>query len=275
MSPPFTISVLFDIAALGALVPSALMPLRPRPTTDRVFWAAQGVAVAGALLLVLWRVGTAWDASLATALWLSIAATLIVYMAFGLARRSSVGLLPLLGPYLLLLGLIGTALDLLAPSAGPAPDFVSVSGEGAWIAVHVIVSLATYALATIAAVAGVAVMIREAALKTKREGPFVALLPALGQAESLQFRALVLATLVLGLGIVSGMAVEVLIHGQLLEINHKTVLSFLALAALIALLLAHGKAGLRGRRAARIVLGAYLFLTLAYPGVKAVQQIML
>jgi ABC-type uncharacterized transport system permease subunit len=41
------------------------------------------------------------------------------------------------------------------------------------------------------------------------------------------------------------------------------------------LLILHHYSGLRGRRAARLVLLAYLLLTLAYPGVKFVTDILL
>jgi ABC-type uncharacterized transport system permease subunit len=37
----------------------------------------------------------------------------------------------------------------------------------------------------------------------------------------------------------------------------------------------HYRSGLRGRRAARVVLVAYLLLTLAYPGVKFVTDVLL
>ena len=41
------------------------------------------------------------------------------------------------------------------------------------------------------------------------------------------------------------------------------------------LLFAHYRTGLRGRRAARLVLIAYLLVTLGYPGVKFVRDVLL
>ncbi len=62
---------------------------------------------------------------------------------------------------------------------------------------------------------------------------------------------------------------------RLLVLDHKTVFSLLAFLVIGILLLLHRISGLRGRRAARIALLAYLLLTLAYPGVKVVTQIIL
>jgi ABC-type uncharacterized transport system permease subunit len=61
----------------------------------------------------------------------------------------------------------------------------------------------------------------------------------------------------------------------LLVFDHKTVFSLLAFLVIGILLLLHRVSGLRGRRAARIALLGYLLLTLAYPGVKVVTQIIL
>jgi 2C-methyl-D-erythritol 2,4-cyclodiphosphate synthase len=63
--------------------------------------------------------------------------------------------------------------------------------------------------------------------------------------------------------------------GELLAFDHKTVLSLLAFAIIGALLVLQFRSGLRGRRAARLVLAAYLLLTLAYPGVKLVTDVLI
>jgi ABC-type uncharacterized transport system permease subunit len=266
-----SLSLMVDLAALLALLPASVLGVRARAVPTRMFWIVQGVALAGALTLVLWRLSVAWDGGLGTAVWLSIAATLIVYYGFAWFRKPAIGLLPLLAPYLLVIAGIATVLD-IATSPTVRPGAWSDLPEG-WVVVHVVVSLATYALVTIAAIAGLSVLLREASLKTKREdAPLVGMLPALREAESLQFRALVAAEIVLGIGIVTGMVLELVAVGAPLVFNHKTVLSLTAFVVLGLLLIAHAKAGLRGRRAARICLVTYLLLTLAYLGVKAVQQ---
>ena len=63
--------------------------------------------------------------------------------------------------------------------------------------------------------------------------------------------------------------------GALLTFDHKTVLTVSAFVVIGALLIAHFRTGMRGRAAARLVLVAYLLLTLGYPGVKFVTDVLL
>jgi ABC-type uncharacterized transport system permease subunit len=63
--------------------------------------------------------------------------------------------------------------------------------------------------------------------------------------------------------------------GHLLKLDHKTVLTVAAFVVIGGLLFAHFKSGLRGRKAARVVLLAYLLLTLGYPGVKLVTDVLM
>jgi ABC-type uncharacterized transport system permease subunit len=124
-------------------------------------------------------------------------------------------------------------------------------------------------------VASCAVLVQERALKSKQPGPLSRSLPAIVDAERLELRLLMVAELVLGAGIVTGMALQYFGSGQLLAFDHKTVLSLLAFAIIGTLLFLQLKSGLRGRRAARLVLAAYLLLTLAYPGVKLVTDVLI
>jgi ABC-type uncharacterized transport system permease subunit len=100
-------------------------------------------------------------------------------------------------------------------------------------------------------------------------------LPSISDASALQVRLLAAAAVVLAVGILTGVAEEYVTHGQLLVFNHKILLTFLALAVVIVLLVLHQRTGLRGQRAARLILLAYLLLTLAYPGVKFVTDVLL
>jgi ABC-type uncharacterized transport system permease subunit len=71
------------------------------------------------------------------------------------------------------------------------------------------------------------------------------------------------------------MATQFLVAGSLIALDHKTILSIAAFVVLgILLLLQHGS-GLRGRAAARFVLIVYLLITLAFPGVTFVTDIIL
>ena len=68
---------------------------------------------------------------------------------------------------------------------------------------------------------------------------------------------------------------EMIASKAMIHAAKKTVLTVTTFAVIGGLLWAHFKTGLRGRKAARIVLLAYLLLTLGYPGVKFVTDIIM
>ncbi len=262
-------SLLYNVAALVALVPAAIVHLRARGQRDTVFWAVLAVAAAGSISWALTLLGDGWHTGLSAALWVSISASLIVFIVVSAISARAWRLTPLLLPYLLLLGVIATiwAQSPERPMPGAAP--------AAWLGVHIFFSVLTYALLTIAAVAGLGVMLQEWALKRKRPTGLTPHLPAVAECEDLQLRLLVVGESVLGMGLLTGVAIQYLEDGRLIDFDHKTLLSLLAFVVIGLLLLAHWRTGVRGRRAARYVLLAYLLLTLAYPGVKFVTDVLM
>lgn len=277
-------TLLLPLAALAALLAATLAAFRPAsaPTAGgaaaRAFWLLLAAAFAGSLAVIALRAGGAgglhwgglrWDSSLSTALWWSIALCLGLFAALAWLGRTARRLAPLLLAYLAILALIATA-------SGGLPGHVSTAAEGGlWLPAHIAVSLATYALATLAAVASLAVFLRERALKRKEGGGLTALLPSIADGERLQFRLLAAAEAVLGAGLASGMALTWAEQGRLFEFDHKTLLSVLAFLLFGLLLLLHARGGLRGRRAARLGLLAYLLLTLSFVGVKFVTDVLM
>jgi ABC-type uncharacterized transport system permease subunit len=128
----------------------------------------------------------------------------------------------------------------------------------------------------LSAVASLAVLLQERALKHRQGGGRLAdVLPPLTAAERLEFGLLAAAEAVLGLGILTGAASEWFASEELIGLGHKTVFAILAFLVIGGLLVAHRFTGLRGRRAARLALLAWLLLTLAYPGVKLVTDLIL
>jgi len=261
-------SLALNLSALAALVPASLLAIRPGTGSGPRLWIALAVAAAGAVGWSIVRVAGHWDPGFGVALWISVAATLLIFAVVVRLRPWAGRLMSLLGPYLLALAAIATLADEPRP-VGPVGGLPE-----AWVVIHILVSLATYALATLAAVAGLSVVLKEAALKAKQEGGWRAALPAVADADRLQFQLLLSALVVLGVGIASGMVLELAETGQPLEFDHKTVLSLASFAVVAIVLALHAWSGLRGRRAARAVLVAYLLLTLAYPGVKAIRALL-
>jgi ABC-type uncharacterized transport system permease subunit len=263
-------SILLNLSALIALVPASVWTIRDRAARPGVvFCAVVSAALAGPLAVSLAHIGGAWQTGLSLALWLSITASMAIFIALSLSLREVWRLGPLLVPYLLLLGALATIWSNV-PGAG-AP----VGAVDAWLVVHIGVSLATYGLCTLAAVASVAVTLQERALKHKRPTALTHRLPSISDASRLQVNLLGASEVVLAMGIATGMAEQYMRNGQLMEFSHKTLLSILAFAVIGLLLILHQRTGLRGQRAARLILLAYLLLTLAYPGVKFVTDVLM
>lgn len=261
--------MLLDLLALLALVPAILLVLRPRERRDAVVWCALALAVAGPTIQVAAANAQGWHASFGGALWASADAALILFVVAAALNDTAWRLLPLLAAYCFLLGVGGTLFAALPAEA------LSSTLSPAWLDIHITVSLATYGLATIAAVAGLAGLLQERALKRRRQSRFLQTLPSIADGERLIHGLLGAAEIVLGIGVLSGMATQYLLSGRLLVFDHKTLFSLLAFVVIGVLLWLHWRTGLRGRRAARFVLTAYLLLTLAYLGVKFVREVLL
>ena len=88
-------------------------------------------------------------------------------------------------------------------------------------------------------------------------------------------RVLIISEIVLGTGLISGVALSFLTDGALLTFDHKTILTVAAFFWIGILLIIHFYSGVKGRKAARWVLVAYLLLTLGYPGVKFVKDVLI
>lgn len=268
MDSPF----LSGLSALIALVPLTLVAFRPaRPGADRrdrLFWLALVVAALGPSVWAAAQVSGAWSTGLAAALWVTIAACAILFAGLCVITTSAWRMARLLMPYLLLLAT-------LAAAAQAAPQGRLGAPPGFWIDVHIGVSVVTYALVTLAAVAALAGVLQERALKTKRPSALARTLPPVSESEALQVRLLAVAEAILGAGLLSGMTVLYYESGAPLRLDHKILFSFAGFVVIGALLLAHARSGVRGRAAARLVLVAYLLLTLAYIGVKFVRDVLL
>jgi ABC-type uncharacterized transport system permease subunit len=266
---------LFSLSAFAALLPSAFVALRRRQVgrdeegRDATFWLTLAVAIAGPLVWVVVKMSGAWQTGLSTTLWVTIAASMIIFAVLVILNDKAWRLTPLLIPYMAVLAILAIIWQ-QAPVTHPLAD-----NPGVWIEAHILVSVATYALVTIAAVAALAAFLQERALKSKRPTTLSRMLPSVAESESLLVRLLFIGEVVLGLGLATGMATQYQETGQFINWDHKAILSLTTFAVIGALLAAHFISGVRGRRVTRIVLLAYLLLTLGYPGVKFVTDVLI
>jgi ABC-type uncharacterized transport system permease subunit len=261
--------ILHSLTALICLLPALLLRFRPQQSRDWPFWGALVVAFAGPGVLAFALLWGHWVTGLAPALWVSLTVTVAAFALVSALLANAWRLLPLLSPYLLLVGLIATVWQ---QAMGHT---LAESEPGAWLGLHIFVGVATYALLTLAAVASLAAFLRERALKRKTQTALTSQLPSVTDAERLATSLLVVGEVVLGLGLGTGMAVEWFDSGTLIVWDHKNLLSVLAFVLIGLLLYAIRHCGVRGRLAARIILVAWLLLTLAYPGVKFVTGVLI
>ena len=261
--------ILFSLSALVALVPACIVGWRRAPARDGAFWLVLAVGVAGPLAWVVVQDAGSWLPGFSTTLWVIVAASLAVFAAAGGLVSQAWRLLPLVAPYLLVVGLLGTVW-----SHAPREPLAAAAAT-AWIHTHILVSVATYALVTVAAVAALGAFFQERALKRKRPSTLARRLPALADCERLAVRLLAIGEAILAVGVATGMAMQYKESGAILTFDHKTVLTLSAFVVIGVLLAAHFRSGVRGRVAARFVLVAYLLLTLGYPGVKFVTDVLM
>jgi ABC-type uncharacterized transport system permease subunit len=262
-------TLLFSLSAMLSLAPAALRGNRGPARRDAQFWLLLAVALVGVGAWTVIQAADGWRTGFAAALWMTITVSLVVYGILAAVLEHAWRLSGLLTAYLLVLA-AGATIWSQAPQhplAVEAPSF--------WLLLHVGASVLTYALLTIGAIAGVAVLIQERAFKRKRRGPLVERLPSMADCERLEVGLIVAAEIVLGIGIVTGMAIEFMASGSLITFDHKTIFILSAFAVIGALVAAHFLVGVRGRRAARFVLLGYLLVTLGYPGVKFVSDVLL
>lgn len=267
------VSILFSLGALVSLVPASILAVRrgapPRSTPGGLFWLLLLLAVAGPLAWTVAQISPEWHTGFSTALWITIAASLVVFAVLAMVEREAWRLTPLVLAYLFLVGLVALLWQ-HAPERPLAPHI-----PAAWLGVHIAASVLTYALLTVAAAAGLAVLLQERALKARRPTALTHLLPSVADCDRIQVRLLIASEAVLGIGLITGMTTLYLATGRLWEFDHKTSFSLLAFVVIGGLLTAHRHAGIRGRRAAHFLLLGYLLLSLAYPGVKFVTDVLL
>jgi ABC-type uncharacterized transport system permease subunit len=261
-------SLALSLSALAALLPATLVRWRQRDRPDALFYGVLILAVIGPLLWSAAQLGGVWHTGFAMSLWVTIAATMVLFLGLAAITRQGWRLTPLLLPYLLLLGVLAT----IWQRAPERP--MSETAPAGWLDVHIALAVVTYGLLTLAAVAGAAVFLQERALKAKRPTPLTRLLPAVAESEILEIRLLYAAESVLALGVLSGLATQHFSGATSPALDNKTLFSLAAFVVIALLLLARRTNGLRGQRVARWALIAYLLLTLAYPGVKFVTDVL-
>jgi len=163
---------------------------------------------------------------------------------------------------------------LLVPWLSPIHPVIESISDPVLIA-HLLLSLVGYGALTVAAGTAILYGLQDRALHQKTFSGLPIALPPLTVLEELLFHAVTVSWF-LSLGsILSGMAFAYQSQGLLLIFNHKAVFALLTFLTLSGLILGRWRSGWRGRKAAGWLLTAYIFLAVAYFGVKVVTQVLL
>jgi len=260
------------LSIIGTLfmMPAAYAPWTPKFRQPRPFWQALSVAALWSVIVSMRMIGWHhWSAALSDDLWVTIAATLVLLAAVSFRNVAARQLSILVMPYLLLLAVLA-CLSISREDVGVSDD-----APPAWIGLHILVSVTTLGLLTLAAAAALACFIQSRALKSKRPNALSRLLPPVSDSEKLYEGLLIASEIVLAAGVATGMATEFAETGRLLVLDHKTLFSLLAFALIGGLIAGRRWGGVRGQLAVRLLLVAYSFVLLGYFGVKFVKQVLL
>ena len=256
------------LLVLACLIPAAASALRGR-VSGPPFWLPILLGLGSAGFWSVLTMAGEWRSGLTAAIWITIASTLAVFALLAKREPQLRALSLLLMPYLCLLAALSVLTGLVERQGA---GLIAPSG---WVVAHIALAVLTYAALTLAAVAGLAVVLQDRALRTRRPNELTRALPALAVSERAEIRLLAGAFWLLALGLATGMAVLHLETGHMLVLDHKTLLTLLSFALIGAVLVAHRMSGARGRLMARVVLLAYVLVTLGYLGVKVVTGLLL
>lgn len=193
-----------------------------------------------------------------------IAAAVIALTLIACTRIPVENLLILLFP----LGLLTVLLSQFAP-----PGTVQVIDEEPGMLAHILLSILSYGMFTIAVFQSLLVLLQDHQLKHKHPLGLIKNFPPLQTMESLLFSFLWAGWTLLSLSLISGwLFVENLFAQHLV---HKTLLACLAWIVFSVLLWGRNRLGWRGHKAIRWTLAGFCLLMLAYFGSKLVREYIL
>lgn len=143
----------------------------------------------------------------------------------------------------------------------------------AGLQLHILVSIISYSLLSIAALQAILLYVQDMQLHNKHPAGFIRALPPLETMEHLLFRLIAAGFIVLSVSLLSGLFYLEDIFGQ--HLVHKTVLSLGAWLLFAILLWGRWRFGWRGATATRWTLTGFALLLLAYFGSKFVIELVL
>lgn len=257
------ISIALYAAAAARLVAAVRRGEGPRNRAAVALASLGAVLHAGVLYNSIFVPG-GLDLGFFNALSLSTWAIVALMLALTAAQpvvNLGIGLFPLAA-----LGLAGNLL--FGTESGP-----TIPVESGGLDIHVLVSMAAYAVLSVAAMQAILLGVQHRMLHEHHPVRVVHSLPPLYLMESLLFRLIAAGFGLLTLALASGFVYLDNMFAQ--DLVHKTVLTMIAWVVFGVLLGGHYIAGWRGPTAVRFTLGGLALLVLGYFGSKLVLELVL
>lgn len=211
---------------------------------------------------IFFTMSKGWDLGLFSSL--AIASWLMALIAFILGNKQSSA-----HPGIIIYPLV--ALSLILKESLPSDHTTTLANPALeW---HILLSLAAYALFSLAALQAVVLAIQEKQLRQRHLAGLMRKLPPLQTAEKTLFQLIAVGFILLTAGLFAGALFIDDIFGQ--HLIHKTVLSIIAWCVFAILLRGRLRYGWRGKTAIKWTLTGFIFLVLAYFGSKFVLEFLL
>ena len=156
------------------------------------------------------------------------------------------------------------------------PDHhVLLNTNSPYFRIHLLVSMLSYSLFMLSALHALLMAATERRLHSGRISPLLAGLPPLLSMETLLFRLIHIAFMLLTISVVSGIGFSETLFGRALRFDHKTIFATISWLIFAALLLGRHLRGWRGRIAVNWTIAGFAALLLAYIGTQFVLEILL
>ena len=264
-----TMSLSINILSVMLFIPALMLSyLRPQ-STNGLKWLFLFIAFLGAALTPISILLSHWGGGVAFSLRITVLVILTLYGIVSLRHAFFHRLSILIFPYLIMVSIGAIGLDVLDDRS-----YVFYSSSN-WIFVHIISGILTYASITLAAVVSFSVYLSQKNLKNKQSNKITTLLPSINECNYIQTKLLIIAEAILICGFFSGLSLQYFSTSAISIIDHKAIFTILAMVVIAIILFLQERIGVRGKIAVRFIMLAYLLLTLAYPGVKFVAQIVI
>ncbi len=258
--------------ALAALAWRASRTAAPGGTTPGVAFRLESVLLPVALVLHGMLVYTGVFSEGGLNLGVSNSISLIIWLTvaiYWLASLAVPGLASIQGLW------APVALAAVILQAALPSHYVVHYGGNPLFTLHFAIAMLAYSLFIVATMHALVMLAEQKWLHRGVMPPFLKSLPPLLEMESLLFRILIAAFVLLTLTVVSGVFFTEQLFGRPLQFTHKTVFGILSWAIFGALLWGRYFRGWRGRRAVHWTLWGFAALLLAYLGSKFVLEIVL